>query len=238
LPLIHCGVGQLLAIALAMERAAAQRYRELAVRMRARAEERLAALFEFLATIEEKHAVQISHRTSSTLHEGSPVDLTPEDVPENFGTEEGDSSLLTPYRAFAVAVRNEARAFTFYSYIAATASNDAARKLAQELAKEELMHADLLRRERRNAYRAEKIGGQLPPRAQLPGSLDALWTVCLETERRAAQYHRALAEVLKPQGQLAAAFLAAAEDEEECAREAAAHLGRTAPAGRVLDCRL
>lgn len=220
---------QLLSIALAVERAAAQRYRELAVQMRTRGEDRLAALFEFLATIEEKHVTQVAGRASDTLDPGPDAELAFEGLPENFDTEEGDSSPLTPYGAFAIAMRNEIRAFTFYSDIAATASSEAARSIAEEFAKEELMHADLLRRERRKAYHAESMASRIPRAATLPGSLAALWAVCLETERRAAQYHRALAEVLKPHGELAAAFGAAAEDEEACAREAAAHLGQRVP---------
>ena len=114
-----------------MERAAAQRYRELAVQMRTCAEERLAALFEFLASIEDQRAVQVGGRASERLHSRSIAG----ELPENFDTEEGSSSLLTPYRAFAVAVRNEVRAFTFYSYIAATASSESAPRWQRSLRK-------------------------------------------------------------------------------------------------------
>lgn len=219
---------ELLSIAQAMERKAARRYRELASRMRQRDEERLAGLFEFLATIEDKHVMQVSQRAAENPRGAPTLDCASSEVPEKFDTEDGDSALLTPYRALAIAVRNEARAFAFYSYVAATAPDESARKIAEELAKEELSHADLLRRERRKAYRAERIEARPPP-ADLPQSVADLWAVCIETEGRAARYHRALAETLQRQGKTATAFIAAAEDEEDCARQAAVHIGRSVP---------
>ena len=44
-------------------------------------------------------------------------------VPTNFDEEEARSPRLTPYRALAIAVRNEERAFAFYSYVAAEAGS-------------------------------------------------------------------------------------------------------------------
>jgi len=221
-------VDELLLLARALESEAARRYSELASSMRLRDEVRLAALFDFLADIERKHAVQIAERAAD-LSERSLPELPPREVPESFDAEAAESSLLTPYRALAIAVRNETRAFAFYSYLAATAPEEPVRELAEELAKSELAHADLLRRERRKAYRAESPGGRRPS-PPLPQTLPVLWSLCVETEVRAARYHRALAELLHRQNSAGAvAFSAAAQDEEDCARQAADHIGERFP---------
>ena len=220
---------ELLSLACTLEKEAARRYLELAARMRLRNEGRLSALFTFLASIEEKHAVGVAQRAEQII---GPMPLThvpAQQAPENFDSEAGESSLLTPYHALAIAVRNETRAFAFYSYLAATAPNESVRKIAEELAKEELGHADLLRRERRKAYREQKAGARRAP-SQLPQTLSELWSLCSETEAGAASYHRALAEVLRKEHDAAAtAFSAAAEDEENCARRAVDHIGKSFP---------
>ena len=133
--------------------------------MRLRQQDGLAQLFAFLSEIEEKHASKIENRAAHVLaHPLSRMPLGWE-VPETFGEEEAASHLLTPYRALALAVRNEDRAFALYSYIAADAPDEATRKLAEELAKDELEHAHLLRRER-TAYRTE--GPAIQPAKQHP----------------------------------------------------------------------
>lgn len=219
----------LLALAFSLEEEAARRYIELAARMRLRHEGRLAALFDFLASIEKKHAAGVAQRAEQMIGAVPLTNICGQPVPENFDAEAGESSLLTPYRALAIAVRNETRAFAFYSYIAAAAPNEPVRKIAEELAKEELAHADLLRRERRKAYRAQKAA---PRRAlaELPQTLSEFWSLCLAAEAEAAHYHRALAELLRKQYDAAAvAFSAAAEDEESCARQAVDHTGKHFP---------
>lgn len=222
-------VEALLSLARSLESEAARRYRELASSMRLREEARLAALFDFLANIEDKHAAQIAARAPSGLDEMPLAELPPREVLESFDAEAAESSLLNPYRALAIAVRNETRAFAFYSYLAAMAPKEPVRKLAEELAKEELTHADLLRRERRKAYRAQSAETRRPS-PPLPQTLPVLWSLCLETETRAARYHRALAALLRPQNSAsAAAFSAAAEDEEDCARKAADRIGKVLP---------
>ena len=70
------------------------------------------------------------------------------------------------YRALAIAVRNKERAFAFYSYIAAEARSPGVRALAEDLARDELEHAAVLRRERRRAFRRERPAWQSP--AMLP----------------------------------------------------------------------
>ena len=60
--------------------------------------------------------------------------------------------MVGAYRSFAVAVRNEERAFAFWSYIAANGVSPEIRDAAERMAREELEHAKTLRRERRKAF--------------------------------------------------------------------------------------
>jgi rubrerythrin len=219
---------ELLSLACTLEKEAARRYLELAARMQLRGEVRLCALFNFLASIEEKHAAGVALRAEQIMGTTSLPDVPAHEVPENFDAEAGESSLLTPYHALAIAVRNETRAFNFYSYLAASAPDDSARKIAEGLAKEELAHADLLRRERRKAYREQGEGARRAL-AQLPQSLGELWSLSLDTEAVAARYHRALAGLLRRQNDAAAAFSAAADDEENCAHQMVDRTGKTFP---------
>ena len=212
---------ELLAMSHALEKEAASRYRDLAARMRLRQEQKLAGLFEFLASIEEKHAAHIAARALEAM--GKPVDPAriSWEMPENFDEEEGSSRVLTPYRALAIAVRNEERAFAFYSYVAAQAREELMRKLAEELAKDELEHAFLLRRERRKAYRETGTAKA----SQLPASAEELYALGAETEWQAAAYHRALDEILSIQDKEPSTFGVVASDEASCARDLASRIG-------------
>ena len=212
---------ELLAMSHALEKEAASRYRDLAARMRLRQDQKLAGLFEFLASIEEKHAAHVAGRALEAL--GKPVDpaRVSWEMPENFDEEEGSSRVLTPYRALAIAVRNEERAFAFYSYVAAEARDEPMRKFAEELAKDELEHAFLLRRERRKAYREK---GR-PEASQLPANAEELYALGAETEWQAAAYHRALDESLVIRDKEPSTFGVAASDEASCARDLASRIG-------------
>ena len=70
-------------------------------------------------------------------------------------TEIGTSRLTTSYRALAMAVRNEERAFAFWSYLAAYSGDSEIKQAAEAMAGEELGHVATLRRERRRAYHEE-----------------------------------------------------------------------------------
>jgi len=104
---------ELMAMAKVMEQEAARRYRELAARMRLRGEDHLGGLFEFLAGVEDKHVRKIDDRALERSAKPLPTMPVGWQIPENFDDEEGASRLLTPYRALALAVRNEDRAFAF-----------------------------------------------------------------------------------------------------------------------------
>ena len=62
---------------------------------------------------------------------------------------------MTPYRALAMAVRNEERAFAFWSYVAAYSEDPEIKQAAEAMAREELGHVSTLRKERRRAYHRE-----------------------------------------------------------------------------------
>jgi rubrerythrin len=61
-----------------------------------------------------------------------------------------------------MAVRNEERAFAFWSYVAAFAKDPEIKKAAEAMASEELGHVAALRRERRRAYHREHDQRQVP----------------------------------------------------------------------------
>jgi rubrerythrin len=235
---------ELLAIAHAMELEAGRRYRQLADHMRRQDEAELANLFEFLADVEHKHAVEIEARAQAVL--GKPVDPTQVrwELPETFDEEEARSHLLTPYRALAIAVRNEERAFALFTYLAARAKQDEVRRLAEESAKDELQHAALLRSRRRTAWRDEKAA-QGRSELETVASLDELFARAAVLERAAADAHRALAAALSAEGEekLSRLFEEAAADEQSVSEQAAARLGHApastphpaGPAGTVRD---
>lgn len=215
---------ELIKMAREIEREAARRYRDLATRMRLRGEAQLAELFDFLSEIEEKHVRKIDDRAIDLLGKAAPDVPIDWPMPEAFEEEDGSSRLLTPYRALALAVRNEDRAFAFYTYVAADAPDGETRRLAEELAKEELEHAHLLRHERRAAFRHEKLQRRLSH--DIPQTLRELWVWTAEAESRAARYHYDLASSLRAADPgLANLFMRTADDEDSCAREAEAHTG-------------
>lgn len=217
---------ELLAVAHAMEQEAGRRYRDLSARMRRQGEEGLAALFDFLGKIEDKHADQIDDRALAIIGKRPDPARVRWELPEKFDDEEASSYMLTPYRALAIAVRNEERAFAFFSYLAAYAADDRLREMAEQCAKDELEHAGLLRRERRKAWRREG-GPQSPvPRIAREQTLEEFFAQAAAVERAAAAGHHSLAATLMADGEMDTArlFEAAAMDEAKVADAAEARL--------------
>lgn len=148
----------LFALAIAMEHEAAERYRALAAEMDAEGESELAALFRRLEEAEGEHAngigawsdrVGIAPSLSLSFRWDSPEAPSATDVAEAGGAG------MSPWQALAMAVRNEERAFAFYTQIAAKTSDGAVRTYAEAMAREELEHVVWLRQERRRAWRGE-----------------------------------------------------------------------------------
>ena len=150
---------ELFALADAMEKEAARRYSELADEMAAQKRNDLAAVFAQLAAAEREHVDSVTHWSQSRRGKAPDPKLVRWEAPETFDAESfaeiKTSHLLTPYRALSIAVRNEERAFAFWSYVAAFVADPEVKSAAETVAREELAHVSTLRRERRRAYHRE-----------------------------------------------------------------------------------
>jgi rubrerythrin len=188
-------VEDLLSVAEAMERQSADRYRGLATRLRKQGDAVVATEFEALAELEDRHVGEVAARALSAL--GRPASAISVGRPMVFDEEEEVRGALgSVYQALAFAVRNEERAFAFYTYVAAAAGNLALRALAEDLARDELDHASRLRRLRRRAFHEEK-----PSKVEIPESVERLRELFHHWETRAASAHAALADRLERSGQ-------------------------------------
>jgi rubrerythrin len=151
---------ELFALAHAMEQEAATRYAALAGEMRRQNKVDLAIVFEHLAAEERNHVDSVVRWSKSRV--GTPPDPAriSWEGPETFDAqtikEITGSSLMTPYRALSMAVRNEERAFAFWSYVAAHADQGEIKLAAETMARQELEHIAKLRKERRRAYHEER----------------------------------------------------------------------------------
>lgn len=138
-----------------MEQEAIDGYRALRQRMLEENQPALADVFERLIAEEESHLHQVSEWAAENIAgKISPAAGTPE-IPPMFDAEGADmvpAETLDAYRAFSTAVRNEERAFVFWSYVAAHAPDTEVRLAAEKMAHEELGHIATLRRERRQAF--------------------------------------------------------------------------------------
>ena len=240
----------LVAIARAIEDEAVRRYALLAELMDRRGDPATAAAFRAMEEEERRHVVAVD-RWAASVEEppAAAVDfewVLPADLSNSWEDIAG-SALLTPYRAFAVAVENEERAFAFYAYLAANAENDRIKAEAEKLGSEELRHAALLRRWRRRAYHRERgttRAGLPPPERLQLDSVEALRAFLAQQEAAISATQRGLAqrleagssdeerrrlllEVQKPLEALANSLEAVmAESEGELFDEAAAAMGR------------
>lgn len=159
---------ELFALANAMEQEAADRYASLAEDMRAQDKHPLADVFDKLAAAEREHFDSVASWSQSRLGRPPNPALVRWDAPETFdpqtASEITTSRLMTPYRALSMAVRNEERAFAFWSYVAGFAEDPDIKKAAEAMAREELGHVATLRKERRRAYHREP--GRMRPGRQ------------------------------------------------------------------------
>ncbi len=182
---------ELFALAHAMEDEAATRYAQIGARMRAEGNSRLADVFERLSSEERGHIEGIMQWSQAEQGREPDPSLVRWTVPETFDDEGialADPRLLTAYRTLSMAVRNEERAFAFWTYVAAQAEKPEVRRAAEAMAAEELGHVATLRRERRRAFHAERSAA-----TGSPGTLDAA-----ELERHLAGQLDALAARAAP----------------------------------------
>ncbi|WP_114861190.1 ferritin-like domain-containing protein [Azospirillum brasilense] len=207
---------ELLGIALALEQEAVRRYTQLAALMDRRGETDTATTFRALIAEEQEHVQAVdgwAHRLGRPTPD-APAFLwrLPPELAASW-EELTERTRLTPYQALSLAVINEQRAFAFYSYIAAGAPDEPVRTHAEALAREELRHAALLRRERRKAYRRERGRAEhKPTRADTPAELERLAVALLSAT---AAEHGALAARLLALGDGDGAALLARIAEEE-----------------------
>lgn len=150
---------ELFALAHAVENEAAKRYGELAEDMRRQNKDDLAGVFTQLAAAEREHVESVARWSQARRGKAPDPALVrwegPETFDENTAIEVKTSRLMTPYRALAMAVRNEERAFAFWSYLAAYSEDPEIKKACETMANEELGHVATLRKERRRAYHRE-----------------------------------------------------------------------------------
>jgi rubrerythrin len=152
---------ELLAMAGAMEQEAIDGYVALSRRMVDLGRLDLAQVFDSLVLEEKGHLQQVQEWRDASGPQQSKITVDP---PENLYDDEGAGlvapELLSAYRAFSMAVRNEERAFMFWTYVSANAASNEVRQAAERMAREELGHVAELRRERRKAFHVEKARTQ------------------------------------------------------------------------------
>lgn len=210
---------ELLAVANALEQEAAARYRVLSSQMQREGDSAMAAQFEMLADIEDRHAAQVAARNETLMgHPPDPARIR-WDLPAGHDEEASRGASLSPYQALAYAVRNEERAFAFYTYMAAEAEQPEIRAMAEDLARDELRHAAQLRHYRRRAFHADR-----PPSFAIPETVDRLRKMARRWDAEAAAAHLALASNLDAAGETedAANFRRLAARETDAANGAAA----------------
>lgn len=160
--------GDLMSIALQAEREAIRRYTQLAANMHDANNESAAALFDRMVIEEQEHErLLLEWMEQENINENTeigPISWRDPQVSTIYDEEARDPYYSTPYRALAFAVHNEEIAFRFYTHVAAESENEAVRKYAEILAREELGHAALIRAERRRAYHAEREANVDEPR--------------------------------------------------------------------------
>lgn len=198
----------LVAVANAIEEESVRRYAQLVEMMERRGEPATATAFQAMLEEERGHVTAVQRWAASV---GEPIPAAkafewrlPADLSSSW-EEISRSALLTPYRAFAMAVENEERAFSFYAYLAAHAENAQIRAEAEKLGAEELRHAALLRCWRRRAYHRERR----PARDVQPevDSVEILRDRLAQHETSIARTHLALARRLERAGDEASARL-------------------------------
>lgn len=195
-------IDELMALAVAMEHEAAQRYDQLAGAMERQGEAELAAVFRQLAVLEREHESGLGRWAERERRGPVAPAAVAWAMPETFDAE--GSVSLTPYQVLGIAVRNEEQAFTFYTYLAASAEDDAVRRRAETLAREELRHISQLRGLRRSAFHRER--GQ-PKGVFRADSLTRLREVAQALETSAAEMDELTAEALAQSGAVTAATI-------------------------------
>ena len=148
---------ELLALARSMEQEAIDGYMSLSRRMNEMGRHDMAVVFDSLVEEERGHLGKVEEwRDGLGRNEATVPPSSPEEPFDDEGAGIVAPELLSAYRAFSMAVRNEERAFVFWSYVSAHAQSVEIRKASERMAREELGHVATLRRERRRAFHVER----------------------------------------------------------------------------------
>ncbi|VAW64107.1 hypothetical protein MNBD_GAMMA09-1282 [hydrothermal vent metagenome] len=150
----------LVSVALQAEREAIRQYSRLAESMHRANNKSVAALFERMVIEEAAHEASLLNWMSKQgiVFDEASADAglmswsLPHVSAAAYSEDACDPYYSTPYKALAFAVHNEEIAFHFYTRVAAYSEDTELQKYAENLAREELAHAALLRAERRFAY--------------------------------------------------------------------------------------
>ena len=199
----------LVGIANAIEQEAVRRYGQLADLMERRGEQDTADALRAMQREELAHVSSVAQWAEELNEAVPPIDEFEWQLPPELAAswdEIAGTALLTPYRAFSIAVRNEERAFSLYIYLSAHADDARVASEADKLAGEELEHAALLRRWRRAAYHKDR-GSRSAARRRRITTLEDLHTHLSEREAEIAGCHRALAARLQELGDAESAAL-------------------------------
>lgn len=194
-------LAELVGIANAIEQESVRRYALLVQNMTLRGEVATAAALRVMLDEERKHLDAVAHWAASIGQSLPSGDKFKRSVPADLWKawdEAAGSAQLTPYRAFAIAADSEQRAFALYSYIAAEATDPGIRAQAEQLALEELRHASLMRRFRRQAWHRERREIKEAPASV--ASADALHALLGRHEADIQARHRAIAARLRALG--------------------------------------
>lgn len=198
----------LVGIAGAIEHESVRRYAMLAQMMERRGEAASAAAFRVMLEEERGHVEAVERWAAGQGEPVPPPEQFQWQLPADLSSSWDDiagSALLTPYRAFAIAVENEQRAFSFYTYLSAHADDARVMAEAEKLATEELRHAALMRRWRRQAYhRSRRAAPAKPPVLR---TIEALHRFLAQHEAAIAALYRVLAARLRRAGDAESALL-------------------------------
>lgn len=195
-------MAELVGIANAIEAEAVARYDRLAQLMEQRGFHETVKTFRAMSEFEKGHVGSVQRWARSLGQEVGPAHQFVWRIPQEIGAsweEVENSSLLTPYRALAIAVTNEERAFAFYVYIAANATDPDVRREAEIMAHEELAHAAELRVHRRRAFHREHATGKAPARSSI-ATVAEFRALEQQLENEIAVVHRRIAGALAALG--------------------------------------
>ena len=137
---------ELYAHAIAIEREAAERYRELADRMHDLGNPAVAEVFDILANQENEHLQALQRRSegvaipSLEIHEYRWLETGPTEI----AARELIFRLMTPRSALAIALAAEKRAQALFEHVLMAAPDPALRALAREMAADESAHIVLI----------------------------------------------------------------------------------------------